>query len=215
MNVSLTPQLKRYVEHKVKDGSYKTAGDAIQEALRLLEDRDQLIATTPALNGSDIETLVQTVLLQAARDAEEDLREILREMQSITAARRKLRELIRRVRHDQADNQGRLRLEYNARGLGSERAYHRAPVPVADPGAKGGVRFVQTDLHSGRIADIETLESIQSDLRDKLDGMDELSEMTSLRLQIIMDRRSKFLSTLSNILKKISDTQDALVQNLK
>jgi hypothetical protein len=36
--------------------------------------------------------------------------------------------------------------------------------------------------------------------------MNELSEMTSLRLQMMMDRRSKFISTLSNIMKKISTT---------
>jgi hypothetical protein len=32
---------------------------------------------------------------------------------------------------------------------------------------------------------------------------------------MMMDRRSKFISTLSNIMKKISTTQDTLVQNLK
>jgi hypothetical protein len=43
----------------------------------------------------------------------------------------------------------------------------------------------------------------------------EMSEMISMRLQMTMDRRSKFISTLSNIMKKISTTQDTLVQNLK
>ena len=49
----------------------------------------------------------------------------------------------------------------------------------------------------------------------KLNGMNEMSEMTSLRLQMTMDRRSKFISSLSNIMKKISTTQDILVQNIK
>lgn len=46
-------------------------------------------------------------------------------------------------------------------------------------------------------------------------GMNEMSEMTSLRLQMTMDRRSKFISTLSNIMKKISSTQDTIVSNIK
>lgn len=50
---------------------------------------------------------------------------------------------------------------------------------------------------------------------ERLDNINELSELEQLRLQMAMDRRSKFLSTLSNILKKISETQDTLVQNLK
>jgi hypothetical protein len=49
----------------------------------------------------------------------------------------------------------------------------------------------------------------------KLEGMGELSEMTSLRLQMTMDRRSKFISTLSQMMKKVSSTQDMLVQNIK
>ena len=52
-------------------------------------------------------------------------------------------------------------------------------------------------------------------MKGRLDEMNEISEMTSRRLQMLMDRRSKFLQTLSNIMKKISSTQDALVQNLK
>jgi hypothetical protein len=57
--------------------------------------------------------------------------------------------------------------------------------------------------------------SVQDDLKNKLDGLNEMSEMNSLRLQMTMDRRSKFISTLSNIMKKISTTQDTLVQNIK
>lgn len=50
---------------------------------------------------------------------------------------------------------------------------------------------------------------------ERLDGMNEMSEMTSLRLQMTMDRRSKFINTLSQMMKKISTTQDTLVQNMK
>ena len=49
----------------------------------------------------------------------------------------------------------------------------------------------------------------------KLDSLSELGEMESLRLQMAMDRLTKMMSTLSNILKKTSDTAQNLVQNLK
>jgi hypothetical protein len=42
-----------------------------------------------------------------------------------------------------------------------------------------------------------------------------MGEMESLRLQMAMDRMSKMMSTLSNLLKKISDTANAMTQNLK
>ena len=41
------------------------------------------------------------------------------------------------------------------------------------------------------------------------------SDMASLQLQMTQDRLSKLLATLSNVLKKISDTGDSVVQNLK
>ena len=42
-----------------------------------------------------------------------------------------------------------------------------------------------------------------------------LSEEMQMRLQMIMDRRAKFLEALSNIMKKQSDTAAAIVANLK
>jgi hypothetical protein len=62
---------------------------------------------------------------------------------------------------------------------------------------------------------IEPAKSLLDDLKGRLDGMNEMSEMTSLRLQMTMDRRSKFISTLSQMMKKVSTTQDTLVQNIK
>jgi len=39
--------------------------------------------------------------------------------------------------------------------------------------------------------------------------------MDSIRLQMMMDRISKFEETLSNIMKKLGDTQASIIQNLK
>jgi antitoxin ParD1/3/4 len=42
MNVSLTPELEQLVHQKVKTGRYTSASEVVREALRLLEERDQL-----------------------------------------------------------------------------------------------------------------------------------------------------------------------------
>jgi hypothetical protein len=52
-------------------------------------------------------------------------------------------------------------------------------------------------------------------VKSDLDSMSEMGEMESLRLQMAMDRMSKMMSTLSNLLKKASDTQQAIIQNIK
>ncbi|MEG3929707.1 MULTISPECIES: type II toxin-antitoxin system ParD family antitoxin [unclassified Microcoleus] len=40
MNVSLTPELEKFVRQKVNTGRYLSASEVIREALRLLEERD-------------------------------------------------------------------------------------------------------------------------------------------------------------------------------
>lgn len=44
MNVSLTKELEKLVEAKVKTGRYHSASEVVREGLRLLEERDQLHA---------------------------------------------------------------------------------------------------------------------------------------------------------------------------
>ena len=84
-----------------------------------------------------------------------------------------------------------------------------------DATSKGGVRFVITDLYSGKIENVAQLEAIKDDLQSQLDSMSEMSEMTSLRLQVMMERRSRFVQMLSNMMKKMNDTASSITQNLK
>jgi antitoxin ParD1/3/4 len=44
MNVHLTPELEQLVQAKVKSGRYNSTSEVVREALRLLEERDQLMA---------------------------------------------------------------------------------------------------------------------------------------------------------------------------
>jgi antitoxin ParD1/3/4 len=44
MNVSLTPELEKLVQEKAKSGRYNSASEVMREALRLLEEQDQLRA---------------------------------------------------------------------------------------------------------------------------------------------------------------------------
>src|ERR1700730_13372247 len=44
MNVSLTPELEQMVQSKVQTGRYSSASEVVREALRLMDERDQLKA---------------------------------------------------------------------------------------------------------------------------------------------------------------------------
>lgn len=62
---------------------------------------------------------------------------------------------------------------------------------------------------------LEELEALHEQMQNDLDSMSEMSEMESLRLQQAMDRLSKMMSTLSNLLKKSSETKEGITQNMK
>ena len=42
MNVSLTPELDRYVSSKVQTGRYNSASEVLREALRLMQEKDEI-----------------------------------------------------------------------------------------------------------------------------------------------------------------------------
>ncbi len=54
MNVNLTPQLEDMVRQKVASGLYASASEVVREALRLMEDRDQVRAAKLAQLRQDI-----------------------------------------------------------------------------------------------------------------------------------------------------------------
>lgn len=52
MNVSLTPELEKFVSTKVQSGRYNSASEVVREALRLLEEHDHARASQLAeFNG--------------------------------------------------------------------------------------------------------------------------------------------------------------------
>src|SRR5688500_9221736 len=55
----------------------------------------------------------------------------------------------------------------------------------------------------------------QEGSQEKLATMNEMIELMQMRIQLYMERRAKFYETLSNLPKKVYDTQQGIIQNLK
>jgi putative addiction module CopG family antidote len=223
VNVTLPIRLKRFVEREVKAGRFKNVSDATCEGLRLLEQRNELAASQSLLSldfaGGDIIALVQLVMMQCAKTNADILRDIMEELKANNATKSKLRDLIAKVGYDIAENAGQQDdeplLRFNPSGIGSESGYHSLPLPYPDVRSPGGFRVVPTDMHKGRITHVCVLRAIRDELKNRLDSMSDLGEMESLRMQMAMDRRSKCLSTLSNILKKSGESSAQIIANIK
>jgi hypothetical protein len=162
------------------------------------------------LNDSDIEMVAFIVLMQATSDMDRDLRDLMAEIKNLTAAKQKLRDLISKVNSDVVAHVGKADIQpctspvcehYPSMSYEAATALKQVP--------NGG------NLRTGAIITVGDLRATLKSLTDNLDSMNEISELTSLRLQMLMDRRSKLISTLSNIMKSISTTKDTVVGNLK
>lgn len=77
LNVSLTPELEKFVEARVASGRYLSASEVVREGLRLLEERE--VSRQTALD--EVRRKISVGLEQAERgelfDGEEVFREVL------------------------------------------------------------------------------------------------------------------------------------------
>ena len=61
MNVSLTPELEKFVADEVESGRYNSASEVVREALRLLEEHDQDRATRLAEFNQELGRRLQSL----------------------------------------------------------------------------------------------------------------------------------------------------------
>jgi len=85
MNVSLTPELEKFVSDKVASGRYTSASEVVREALRLLEEHEQSRAEQLAAFNRELQARLDSLDRGEYVTAEESLRRI----QEKSAQRRK------------------------------------------------------------------------------------------------------------------------------
>ncbi|MBE3112835.1 MAG: hypothetical protein IMZ46_20380 [Acidobacteria bacterium] len=196
----------------------------------------EVAASFVGLAATDISEAAFIVLSMATKDMDDDIRMIMAEIKATSAAKQKLRDLIKELnswisqemsKHPGSEDIDNEKVEKPGTTAGAARPAAKTPVPP--------VRRMTLETKASPVIHLEYvkapvippllprnpgltvsgLKSLLDDLQGNLDGMNEISEMTSLRLQMTMDRRSKFIQTLSNMMKKIGTTQETLAQNIK
>lgn len=172
------------------------------------------------LSAVDIDALVALIMFELWQSEEETLGELLAEMHRMNESKQRQRERIKSLEKKKRESEpkpsGSSRRGSSVRRL---KPNPRLGTKVDDtPKEHAETQKPSSISRTPSPPPPDTLEmSIDEleELKGKLDSLNEMSEMTSLRLQMSMDRRSKFISTLSQIMKKMSTTQDTLIQNIK
>jgi hypothetical protein len=207
---ALQPSAKEWVQQQAKLESQKQSPDAPAIEAAVYNRFPALNTRGGPAKASDINSLVAIVIMQSANDAEKDLRDTLAQMQSINIAKQKLRDLLSQVQSEVKSNPTPVGSTLCQTALCKSLNAQLNQISVATTNLEKPVRILLPSKPT-----YSDLKVVQSQLQSNLDSMNEMSEMTSLRLQMAMDRRSKFVEALSNIMKKIDDTQSNILQNIK
>ena len=85
MNVSLTPELEKFIAEKVESGRYASASEVVREALRLLEEQEKSWAVRLEEFNRELRRRIESADRGEYVTAEESLRRI----QAKSAERRK------------------------------------------------------------------------------------------------------------------------------
>jgi hypothetical protein len=95
--------------------------------------------------------------------------------------------------------------EFQARAAAKQRMRH----------LQGQIIAERARLQGHGTAYSALVDEAQQAITAHLSETDDLSASESLRLQMAMDRMSKMMTVLSNMLKKMSDTANTITQNFK
>jgi antitoxin ParD1/3/4 len=88
MNVHLTPELEALVQAKVKSGRYNSASEVVREALRLFEERDELLKLRKDAIRQQIEAGWNSLRRGEGVDGEAFFAELERKDQAFTEAQK-------------------------------------------------------------------------------------------------------------------------------
>lgn len=178
LRAKVGPQTRSWIRQLA---TRQVQGNTISEdAARRTVQADRFFA---GLDDNEVSSVVFLVMMQAARLANDDMREVQQGLSRIEASKVALR-----------------------------------ATAGADTAPAAPVRLTRAQLATVRSPQALPAEEFGRRLaaaRDDHGALSELGELESLRLQMAMDRMGKTMQTLSNLLKKMSDSRTTIIPNLK
>ncbi len=154
----------------------------------------------------DIMAIAFLVMMQASKSAQEDLKAIMAEVKPINGQKKEIREALNDL-NNKNTNVTRVQLDSFKLVIKRSKAM-RQNKRILNP-ASSSISSAERNVSPKEIS------VVKDQLNMEYNSTNEMSEMQTVKLQMAMDRRSKMISKVSNLMKKISDSQQSIIQNLK
>lgn len=159
--------------------------------------------------GVDVDTLMTIVMMQASSDAEQYLRDLLGDMAQQNEIKRQLGKLMSQITYDASTMKGKMQqvcTTPTCQSLAGTLAHMAATMPLIMPSANLAAQGSLTQVHLQQIV-------AQMNLAQK--SLDSLSQEEQAKLQAFQERKAKMEEALANLLKKISETDSSVINNIK
>jgi hypothetical protein len=190
---------RKEIAREYKSIRSETGGEALP-ASRLSAIRWQGKVAAALGFYSDLQDDIDT------HNMDDDIRMIMAEIKAMNGAKQKLRETQKKL------NQWIQSEMHNH--ASSEDIQNEAVLQPGPASGEGDLDRTDND-HPIEASQFWLIQCRVHRLEDQIDSLSELLDLLSLSLQMMMDRRSKNISSLSNILKKLGTTMESQVQNMK
>ncbi len=231
--VNLRPEAAAWVLAQARAESQKREVDVNELRSAVRQRFAGALNQMPPLNaGIAVDELVALVMTQLAADSDKDLEEAMKQAEAVNKLKQQMRNEMQQLAQEQAAMRqhgetkcvsaicSQLREHVNGINMQIRQAaeYSVAPNTIHNLQVANVNRprpIVPIYAPDQNSVDQQQLEAMQNQMKNSLDSMNEMSEMESMRMQMVMDRRSKMMETLSNILKKLDDISASIVQNMK
>ncbi len=194
-----------------QEAARRVATGDVSETTAINAAQNYARGRTPAdgIDG-DIEVLAFLVMMEAAKSAQEDLKEMMGRVRQINHAKSEARENLSKSRPTAAPS--KLTPPESPMAIAKTPAMKSA---AGQPQLQSRHQAMSRSVTQPRPMPKAEFDRQLNLNKDDLDSLSEMGEMESLRLQMAMDRMSKMESALSNLMKKTSDTQSGIIRNTK
>lgn len=207
----MQPSAKAWVEQQARAESLKpTSPDAPSIEAAVYNRFPALNTRGSAVKAGDINALVAIVMMQTLTDSEKDLQNMMSQMQAITNAKQKLRDLLSQTQLEIKSNE-----TLDAKAMCQTALCKSLPSTLGE--ISNATANVQKPVRISTPAKLTygDLRTLPAQFQSNLDSLNDMSQAQQMKIQMLMDQRTKLIETLSNIMKSISDTQSTIIQNIK
>jgi hypothetical protein len=200
--------IKQEAARKVATGDFSDAS-ALSAAQNYVRGRNLADGM-----DADIGALAFLVLMGVAKSTRDDLKAIMDDAEQINHAKSKARETASKSRPTTAPS--RLTPPESAMAIAKTPAMKSATdQPQLQPQLQARHQAMPRSKIQPRPMQKTEFDRLLNLNKKDLELLSDMSELNSLRMQMATDRLFEIMSTLSNIMKKTSDTQSDIIQKIK